>query len=232
MTWLLSGLLGGWLAADATALAQILISQPIVGGALTGLLWGDLDLGLRIGGLLQLFALARPPLGGRTPEDFASGGVVGVMVAAALVPASPYVTAPLLTVIGTVGGLATALAGKPLLRWSRERNRRLVHWVDEELAAGRPGALDRAHALGVLLSFSVGFAYTVCAALTLLALATWLTNFDTPALVRASQIAEPLLWGIGVGIATRTFVPRRGPLPALFLGFLVVLLALGRTRLP
>jgi hypothetical protein len=72
----------------------------------------------------------------------------------------------------------------------------------------------------------------VCAALTLLALATWLTNFDTPALVRASQVAEPLLWGIGAGIATRTFVPRRGPLPALFLGFLVVLLALGRTRLP
>lgn len=232
MTWLLTGLLGGWLAADATALAQILVSQPIVAGALTGLVWGDLDLGLRIGGLLQLFALARPPLGGRTPEDFATAGVVGPTIAAALVPVSPYVTMPLLTVLGAAAGLATALAGKPLIRWTRARNERLVHWVEGELAAGRAGALDRAHGLGVLLSFSVGFAYTLCAGLVLFAAAAWLTNFDTPALVRAAQFAEPVLWGIGVGIATRTFVPRRGPLPALFLGFLVVLLALGRTRLP
>ena len=232
MTWLLTGLLGGWFAADATAMAQLLVSQPIVAGAVTGLLWGDLDLGLRVGGLLQLFALARPPLGGRTPEDFATAGVVGPTIAAALAPVSPYVTAPLLTVVGTAAGLATALAGTPLIRWNRGRNERLVRWVDGELAAGRPGALDQAHALGVLLSFAIGFAYTIGAGLVLFRAAAWLTNFDTPALVRAAQIAEPILWGIGVGVATRTFVPRRGPLPALFLGFLVVLLALGRTRLP
>jgi len=105
VTWLLTGLLGGWLAADATALAQVLVSQPIVGGALSGLLWGDLEMGLRVGGLLQLFALSRPPLGGRTPEDFAAAGVVGPATAAALGTLSPYVTMPILTVVGTVAGL-------------------------------------------------------------------------------------------------------------------------------
>ena len=65
LSLLFTGLLGGVLAADATAMAQFLISQPLVGGALTGLLWGNLEMALQVGALLQLFALARLPLGHR-----------------------------------------------------------------------------------------------------------------------------------------------------------------------
>ncbi len=231
-SWIATGALAGWLAADATACCQLLVSQPIVGGALTGLLWGDLEIGLRVGALLQLFALARPPLGGRTPEDFAAAGVVGPLTAVALGPASPYVTTPLVTVLGTAAGLAAALGGKPLTRWLRGRNEGLVRWAESELAAGRPAALDRAHWLGVGHAFALGSAYTLVASAVAIRLAVWLTAFDTPALTRAAQAAEPILWGLGTGIAARTFVPLRGPLPALFLGFLVLLLALGRARLP
>src|SRR6185503_7633792 len=74
-------LLGGWLAADATAFLQLLVSQPLVGGALSGWILGDAFAGAQVGALLQLFALAGLPLGGRTPEDFASAGVVGPVVA-------------------------------------------------------------------------------------------------------------------------------------------------------
>jgi mannose/fructose/N-acetylgalactosamine-specific phosphotransferase system component IIC len=231
-SWILTAGLGGWLAADATALAQLLVSQPLVGGALTGIVWGDAEIGLRVGALLQLFALARPPLGGRTPEDFAAAGIVGPLTAIALDPMSPYVTTPIQTVLGTAAGLATALAGRPLTRWLRARNERLVHWVDAELAAGRASALDRAHLLGVLHAFCLGAGYTLLAAAACTRLAAWLTGFDTPALTRAAAITEPLLWGLGAGIAARTFVPLRGPLPAVFLGFLVLLFAVGRVPAP
>lgn len=230
--WILTAGLGGWLAADATALGQILVSQPIVAGALTGMLWGDLEIGVRVGALLQLFALARPPLGGRTPEDFAAGGIVGPLTAVGLGPLSPYVTTPVLTVLGVAAGLATALAGRPLTRWLRGRNEQLVHWVDAELAAGRAQALDRAHVLGVVHTFCVGAGFTVLAGAACLRGAAWLTAFDMPALTRAAALTEPLLWGLGAGIAARTFVPLRGPLPAVFLGFLVLLFALGRVPAP
>src|SRR5689334_2111410 len=59
----LTGLLGGWLAADATACFQLLVSQPLVGGALAGCVWGDAYAGMQVGALLQLFALAGLPLG-------------------------------------------------------------------------------------------------------------------------------------------------------------------------
>src|SRR5262249_48160604 len=109
---LLTGLLGGWLAADATAFFQLLLSQPLVGGALAGAVWGDATSGMQVGALLQLFALAGLPLGGRTPEDYASAGVVGPSVALYLRHelATASFAAPL--VCGTAAGLVAALVGR------------------------------------------------------------------------------------------------------------------------
>src|SRR5262245_32486890 len=109
---LLTGLLGGWLAADATALAQLLVSQPLVGGTLAGWIWGDAMTGMHVGALLQLFALAGLPLGGRTPEDFASAGVIGPIVALAVHHELPSATPAVPLVLGAVAGLVAAIVGR------------------------------------------------------------------------------------------------------------------------
>jgi mannose/fructose/N-acetylgalactosamine-specific phosphotransferase system component IIC len=223
---LLTGLLGGWLAADATALAQVLVSQPLVGGALTGLAWGDLPAGLRVGALLQLFALAGLPLGGRTPHDYASAGVVGVAVAAALgrsVPAPLYATPALL---GVAAGLAAALAGQPVIRWVRVRNEGLTRWAEAQVLAGRAGALDAAQWLGVGHAALVGAGFTLAALALGATAARWLLAYDGLAVQRAAVVAVPVLWGVGAGVAARQLLPAARGALVLFVAVLVFLLAL------
>jgi hypothetical protein len=115
---------GGIVAADTAAFLQLLLSQPFVAGTVTGALWGRLALGCEMGAILQLFALGTLPLGGRTPEDFPVGAVVGVAVAAILDRTFPIASAqggPILYGLGVA--FLVALAGKPVLAWQRAAQR-------------------------------------------------------------------------------------------------------------
>jgi mannose/fructose/N-acetylgalactosamine-specific phosphotransferase system component IIC len=226
LSLLLTGLLGGCLAADATALAQLLISQPLVGGALTGLIWGEPVLCTKVGAMLQLFALTRPPVGGRTPEDFASAGVAGPAVAVLLERSLAYSTESAILVSAVVTGLAVALAGRPLIGWLRLRNEALVRWSETEVRAGRAGALDLTHWLGVLHAFALGTAVTLAGIGAGTAVAGWALSFDAVSVGRAARLAEPVLWGLGAGLAARQFVNFRRGSGAVFLGILAVLLAM------
>ena len=203
---------GAWVAADATALAQLLISQPLVAGAVTGWLWQRPELGLELGVLLQLFACGVLPLGGRTPEDFPTGTVVGVAVACAVDHAAPLASAqggPLL--YGMVVAFAVALLGKPLLVWQRRRNERLARWCEEELAGGRLGALGGAQAAGVAQAAAVGVAWTAVALLVFGLLSRPLFASQGVALGQAWNLGSPLLWGFGAGLVARNFVRGRRP---------------------
>jgi hypothetical protein len=222
---LLSGLLGGWLACDATALAQTLASQPLVGAGLAGLAWGDWTAGLRVGALLQLFALAGLPLGGRTPDDYAAAGVVGAGVAVALgegAGAGP----PVATVLAAVAGFAVAVGGRWVTRWARVQNEGLTRWLESELARGRAGALDVAHGLGVAQAFLVGAGFTLGSLALAILGARWLAGYDELGLERACAAVEPVLWGVGAGLTARQLLPASRPAVALFLAALAFLVAL------
>src|SRR5262245_64218167 len=83
--YLITVLLAGVAAIDATPLAQTMISQPLVTATFLGWLWGDMPTALQVGVVLQILAVSTQPIGARTPEDYATGGVVGVGLALALV---------------------------------------------------------------------------------------------------------------------------------------------------
>ncbi len=53
MELLYIGLLGGLLALDTTSVGQFMFSRPLVAGAITGWVLGDLSLGLTIGVVLE-----------------------------------------------------------------------------------------------------------------------------------------------------------------------------------
>jgi mannose/fructose/N-acetylgalactosamine-specific phosphotransferase system component IIC len=192
-----------------------------VGGALAGMVWGDAYSGMQVGALLQLFALAGLPLGGRTPEDFASAGIVGASIALYLrhVMTTTSFAAPL--VCGTVAGLITALVGRLLVRWLRARNVGLAHWLDAELAQGHAGAIDRAHVLGVFHAFAIGAGFVLASTVVLAASAHALVSADSLAVERACTLAEPALWGLGAGLAVRQLVAGGRHTRILFLAALV-----------
>jgi len=220
---------GAWVAADATAFVQLLISQPIVAGTVTGWLWGRPAIGLELGAILQLFACGVLPLGGRTPEDFPAGAVVGVAVAASIDLGQPVASAqggPLL--YGACVAFAVALLGKPLLVWQRRRNERLATWCEAELMAGNLGALGHAQVAGVAQAAAIGLVWTGAAMLVFGLLAGPLFRAQGVALGQAWHLGSPLLWGFGAGMVAKSFV--RGRRPTVFFwialtAFLVLRLA-------
>lgn len=203
-------LIGGMAALDATPVAQTFLSQPLVTGTLLGGLWGDWRTALQVAVVLQILAASTVPVGARTPEDYATGGVVGVGSALALAGAHPFtLTRDACAMLGVMIGLIVALVGSALLRWQRRLNEGLSRWCEERLRMGEEGALVAAQRAAVVLAFAVGVAYcAVCLAAAVAGLSR-LASSESLWLARAWRLAQPLWLGLGLAQILHAFVQRR-----------------------
>jgi mannose/fructose/N-acetylgalactosamine-specific phosphotransferase system component IIC len=95
------GLLGGLLGLDGTAVGQFMISRPLVVGAVMGWAVGDMELGLGIGAVLELYLLVSFPTGGARFPEGATATAVAVAVAA---PFSGAGAVPIAVAVGLVWG--------------------------------------------------------------------------------------------------------------------------------
>ncbi len=207
---LLGTLLAGGLAAlDATPVAQTLASQPLVTATLLGLLWGDWATAVAVGTVLQILAASTLPIGARTPEDYAIGGVVGAGVALMIAARAPFEhVRQAAALIGVLTGMVAAIAGVPLLRWQRRRNEGLARWCEAELRAGREGALGRANAAALSLAFAVGLA-TTAVWLGVSYLGAGWAERESLRLASAWHLLQPLWLGFGFAQLLHAFVQRR-----------------------
>jgi mannose/fructose/N-acetylgalactosamine-specific phosphotransferase system component IIC len=210
-------LAGGIAALDATPVAQTLLSQPLVTAVALGAIWGDWRTALEVGTVLQILAASTLPVGARTPEDYAVGGVIGTGIALSLASGAPFeVTRQASALVGVFAGLISATLGVPLLKWQRRRNEALGRWCEAALHEGDVGALAAAHRAAVLFAFAVAIAYTAaCLAAGLLALRP-LVAAESLRLARAWSLARPLWLGLGLAQLLHAFVQRRLTRAALF----------------
>jgi len=203
-------LLAGVAALDATPVAQTLLSQPLVTSTILGLVWGDVHTALAVGVVLQILAASTTPLGSRTPEDYATGGVAGTALALALAQQSPLQPwRDSAALVGVIVGLLAATSGVPLIKWQRRRNEGLSRWCEAEILAGHEHAPALASVAGVTLAF--GVAVALCAA--------WLAGgvvllhpfvqHESLRLSRAWTLAQPLWMGFGLAQLLHAFVQRR-----------------------
>jgi mannose/fructose/N-acetylgalactosamine-specific phosphotransferase system component IIC len=210
LRFLVTVLLGGLAALDATPVAQTLLSQPLVTSTVLGALWGDWRTALAVGVVLQILAASTLPVGARTPEDYATGGVAGTGVALALahgVTVQPWREAAQLA--GVIVGMLAATSGVPLIRWQRRRNEGLSRWCEGEILAGNERAPGMASLAGAAMAFAVGVA--LCAA-WLVAGAIGLHGIvegESLRLARAWTLAQPLWLGFGMAQLLHAFVQRR-----------------------
>ena len=203
-------LLGGIAALDATPVGQTLLSQPLVTATVLGLLWGDLPTALAVGVVLQILAASTLPVGSRTPEDYATGGVVGAGLALAVGGSAPYEQwRDAAQLVGVFAGMLAAVGGVPLIKWQRRLNEGLSRWTEAQLHAGHEGALAQAHGAAVALAFAVGVAY--CALWlgggTLLLRA--FTETESLRLSRAWTLLQPLWLGFGFAQLLHAFTQRK-----------------------
>ncbi len=202
---------GTLVALDLVSVPQAMLSRPLVAGLVAGWLAGDVEAGLRVGVVLELFALDVLPIGAVRYPDYGPATVVGVALAAG----APWefglgLSVGVALIVASVGGWSLQL----VRRW----NARAIQRQAAALAAGESGAIRRLQyaglardgargavltALGLLAAWGLGRSLTLdrgtAVGLTLVAIGTGLAAAANGA-VRSAGRGPRLKW-LTVGAA-------------------------------
>jgi mannose/fructose/N-acetylgalactosamine-specific phosphotransferase system component IIC len=194
---------GTLVGLDLVSVPQAMISRPLVAGTVAGWLAGDVEAGLRIGVLFELFALDVLPVGAVRYPDYGPATVSAVALG---------IGAPWELSLGVSAGLGLLLAvlGGWSLQVVRRWNARAIQRRAAALAAGESSAIRRLQYLGILRDALRGFAITrsvrldrqTAVAFTLVAIGSALAAAASGAF-RSSGRGPRLKWllaGVGVGI--------------------------------
>ena len=127
---------GTLVGLDLVSVPQAMIARPVVAGAVAGWLAGDVEAGLRVGVLFELFALDVLPVGAVRYPDYGPATVA----ATALASDSPW---QLALGLSAALGLAIAVLGGFSLQLVRRANARAIQHRSAALAAGESGAIRR-----------------------------------------------------------------------------------------
>jgi mannose/fructose/N-acetylgalactosamine-specific phosphotransferase system component IIC len=127
---------GTLVGLDLVSVPQAMIARPVVAGAVAGWLAGDVEAGLRVGVLFELFALDVLPVGAVRYPDYGPATVA----ATALAADSPWQFA---LGLSAALGLALAVLGGFTLQLVRRANARAIQHRTAALAAGESGAIRR-----------------------------------------------------------------------------------------
>jgi PTS system mannose-specific IIC component len=134
---------GAVVGLDLVSFPQALLSRPIVAGTVAGWITGDPAAGLRVGVMLELFALEVLPIGGSRYPDYGPATVA----ATAILSGAPW--RDQLGVAGLVA-LGLALVGGRGIDLLRALNGARVRRAEAALAAGDPATLAQLQRLGLL----------------------------------------------------------------------------------
>ena len=127
---------------DLVSVPQGLLSRPLVAASVAGFLAGDPVAGMRVGALLELFALDVLPVGASRYPEYGPAAV-GAAVLAAGLPQPGGIG------VGAVLGLLVALPAGWTLEWIRHANARHVHRLSAALSAGSTAAIRRLQYAGM-----------------------------------------------------------------------------------
>jgi PTS system mannose-specific IIC component len=178
---------GTLVALDLVSVPQAMLSRPLVAGAVAGWIAGDVEAGLRVGVVLELFALDVLPIGAVRYPDYGPATVVGVALAAG---------APWELELGLSVGLGLILAslGGWSLQLVRRSNARAIQRHAAALAAGESNAIRWLQYAGLARDGARGALLTALGLATAWALARWLT-IDRGTAVGLTLVA------VGTGLA-------------------------------
>jgi PTS system mannose-specific IIC component len=205
LTW------GTIVGLDLVSVPQGLLARPLVSAAVAGWLLGDFEAGLRVGALLELFALDVLPVGASRYPEYGPAAVGAVALAAGL----PGMAG---TGLGVLLGLVVAIPAGWTLDWLRHANARHIHRLSAALSDGAPGAIGQLQWAGLgrdVLRSAVVSAVAIALAVlvrTQLDPSSQLPTLQTPVLigvglaaalsgaVRTAGRGRRLAW-VGIGLA-------------------------------
>jgi mannose/fructose/N-acetylgalactosamine-specific phosphotransferase system component IIC len=150
---------GTLVGLDLVSVPQAMISRPLVAGTIAGWLVGDVEAGLRIGVLFELFALDVLPVGAVRYPDYGPATVAAVVLGAG----APW---ELSLGLSVALGLVLAVIGGWSLQIVRRWNARAIQRRAAALAAGESSAIRRLQYGALLRDAARGFILTLLGILT------------------------------------------------------------------
>jgi mannose/fructose/N-acetylgalactosamine-specific phosphotransferase system component IIC len=178
---------GTLVGLDLVSVPQAMISRPLVAGTVAGWLVGDVEAGLRIGAVFELFALDVLPVGAVRYPDYGPATVAAVALGAG----APW---ELSLGLSAALGLVLAVLGGWSLQIVRRWNARAIQRRAAALAAGESSAIRRLQYGALLRDAARGFI------LTLLGIVLASTIKDMVRLDRPTAVALTLV-AIGSALA-------------------------------
>ena len=178
---------GTLVGLDLATLAQIMIARPIVAGVVAGWILGDVQSGLIVGTILELFAMEVLPFGAARYPDYGLGAVAASATAAG---------APDVFGIGVAVavGLVIAFLGETTIQLVRQRTTIDIQRHRDVIDAGDVQVIYRLHRRGMLRDF--GRAVSLTAVGLVLAAAVRAT---VPITLRGAVVLSAVAIGVGLG---------------------------------
>jgi len=202
-----TAIIGGIVAIDTDVALQVMISQPIVSCTIIGLIFGQPEIGLLVGILLELPWLINIPSGGAHGSE----GNLGAVVAAAL---SSYLysrninTANIIIITSVVYSMGVGRIGSFLIELLRKANLNLAHEADQAVENADFGKITRLNLTGILYKFVLGlFLSGVGFVLGVLFLKP-LINFIHSDFDRAFELVKYSILGLGFGAVATLFLTK------------------------
>lgn len=193
-------------------------AKPAIAGAVVGLLLGDLETGLKVGGTLNLLQLGLAAFGGATIPDYTVGTALGT--AFAITSGQPIDQA---VAVGVGLGIPIALFVTQFDILAKYTNTLVQHKADKYAEQGNIAGIERMNLLG-LLPWALSRAIPVVLGLTLGSdKISELTNIYIikHQILPGLQTAAGLLPALGVAILLR-YLSIKGSVQYLILGFVLV----------
>ena len=201
-------LIGGIVAVDTAAGWQIMICQPIVSCTFVGMIFGQPEIGITAGILLELPWLINIPSGG----SHGSEGNIGAVVAAGL---SAYFvshninTNNIILIVTIIYSLGVSRFGTYLVNFVREENLKLIHYADEAVKQANFKKVARLNMTGLFYMFIMGFILVGTGfALGVLFLKP-LLKFIHPDFDSAFKMAKYGILGLGFGAVATLFINQK-----------------------
>lgn len=199
--------LGGIIAIDSEAAWQVMISQPLVACPIAGMLFGNLEVGLMVGILMQLPFLVEIPAGGARQSFSNLGAFVGAGLAAELSHVASAL--PNLSLVSAVTfAILISRIALPLVQVTRGVNLLLVKKAEAAIAAGRLRAVSIYQYLGVANAFVFGICFSAGFWVLGQYLLLPLVQSVSPALEQQISLVKTVLFGAGIGAMAWLFVNR------------------------
>ncbi|MEF9920349.1 MAG: PTS sugar transporter subunit IIC [Erysipelotrichaceae bacterium] len=209
---LLLGILAGLAQWDSRMFGQNMLDRPLVTGPIVGLILGDLQTGIIMGGSLELIWMGIVNIGGATPPDMVTGGILGT--AFAILSGLDEATA-------IAVALPIALLAQSLGIFARIINATFNHKADTYAKNGDYKGIEHTLWSGAAVFFTISFLPVFLGVYFGADVVKQIIAVIPEQLLNGLKMSSGLLPALGIAILMR-FIFDKASAPYLFLGFIFV----------